>query len=629
MMEQANSSDPRARRMIGELALALGGLHRLSEIKAVACSGSLKLITTSPVHVCGYWECAWTVAGQFRSTVWLPGDIRVRTVFDASTGKGWVLEADDSVQPLPPEECAEIRGLLYLLSLDWLRPGGIPGMVLAERDADASELLMRPAEGSPCTVLCGETGLPRTLEWTAPVAKRGLHPRLLAARLGLKATPPADGPRITELGDWGDVDGYGIPRQVAEKLAGGPEYIYFPEKVEFNPSLPPDYFDRPVPPPPDIQFPDGAHSVTLPFDLIESRIVLQVGVNGQGPFPFLLDSGTSASMLDINLAKRLGIPLRCSFEGNLGGGSGVTKVDLAEGVCLQLGGLESRTHNIMAMAINHKTETYAGFETLGFLGGDFIGRFVVEVDYEKRTVSLHDVSRPPSGLQDSLPIQVSSGVPMVNATLSVSGRRLETTLMMDTGAGWAVVLNQPFVQAENLGGDITPTIDTVTFGVSGAAPLALGRVTALQLGAPTVDQPVAALALEASGTLGDSSFSGILGAETLRRLLVRLDYRRATFSFETNPLMAVPIEYEMSGLVLRVAPGGEAFQVAFVVADSPAEQAGVREQDQIVEIDGRPVTKWTLPEFLALCRVPDRELRLGLRRGGKTMATEFRTRKLI
>ncbi len=629
MTEEKKIRDPRTRLMVEELARALGGIERLADLEAVFCSGSLKLIATSPVHVCGYWECAWTTAGQFRSTVWLPGDIRVRTVFDASSGRGWVLEADDSVAPLPPEECRELRGWLYLLSLSWLEPHRLPGRVQAERDAGAEELRMHSFGGSPCMVTCGGDDLPEELLWTSPAAKKGLHPRLLAARIGLHETPPVGGPRTTALARWAEVEGYHVPRQVEEKSSSGPTYIYYPEKFEFNPSLPPGYFKRPTPPPPDTQFPVGSHSVTLPFTLVESRIVLPVRVNGEGPYPFMLDTGTSASMLDIGLAKRLKLPLRCSFKGNLGGGSGVTTVDLAEGVSLQLGGLESRTHNIMVMSINRRTETYAGFETMGFLGGDFVGRFVVDIDYERLTLTLHDATRPPSNSPESLPIQVSSGVPMMAATLALTEKRLDATLMMDTGAGWAGVLNQPFVESQGLRSTISPTIETVTFGVSGEAPLALGRTAALELGSQPVKQPLLALALEAAGTLGSTSFSGILGAEVLRRFRVRLDYRRATVCFTPNALTPVPIEYDMSGMVLQSDPERGTFQVAFVVTGSPAEEANVRKLDQIVAINGRPTEKWSLPEFLRLCRQPGMDLHLELRRDGEAVAARLQTRRLI
>ena len=46
----------------------------------------------------------------------------------------------------------------------------------------------------------------------------------------------------------------------------------------------------------------------IPFDLRTRRPVLEVMINGEGPYKFLLDTGASQSMISFDLAKKLKLP---------------------------------------------------------------------------------------------------------------------------------------------------------------------------------------------------------------------------------------------------------------------------------------------------------------------------------
>jgi len=63
---------------------------------------------------------------------------------------------------------------------------------------------------------------------------------------------------------------------------------------------------------------NGQPSVTIPFDLIDNRIVIDVKLDGKGPFRFIFDSG-AVSVVSMELARATGLKV----EGLTGGGSGV------------------------------------------------------------------------------------------------------------------------------------------------------------------------------------------------------------------------------------------------------------------------------------------------------------------
>lgn len=73
----------------------------------------------------------------------------------------------------------------------------------------------------------------------------------------------------------------------------------------------------------------------------------------------------------------------------------------------------------------------------------------------------------------------------------------------------------------------------------------------------------------------------------------------------------------------------QAPDIGWIDAGSPAEKAGLRENDVILAIDGRPVKTWGDVE-VAVGTKPERELKLGIRRDGAAMpvslTTESRTK---
>jgi hypothetical protein len=49
--------------------------------------------------------------------------------------------------------------------------------------------------------------------------------------------------------------------------------------------------------------------VEIPFDFVRNEIILQVKVDGKGPFNMMLDTGTDPSAVDLATAKELGLEL--------------------------------------------------------------------------------------------------------------------------------------------------------------------------------------------------------------------------------------------------------------------------------------------------------------------------------
>ena len=69
----------------------------------------------------------------------------------------------------------------------------------------------------------------------------------------------------------------------------------------------------------------GRETVTVPMKLVMNRPTVEVKVNGQGPYLFVLDTGAGTNVLDPKLAKELG--LESSGETKIGDPSNPEAID--------------------------------------------------------------------------------------------------------------------------------------------------------------------------------------------------------------------------------------------------------------------------------------------------------------
>jgi predicted aspartyl protease len=141
----------------------------------------------------------------------------------------------------------------------------------------------------------------------------------------------------------------------------------------------------------------GGGSKTVNFDFVAntSLVVVPVTINGSGPYRFLLDTGASDSILSTAVADRLNIP------------NGIPRTLLTAGgnvpVTLRL----LMTLNVGAARLENIGIAVADFQLLkslgvdGILGGDYLRRFKISIDYDNKAVSIEPYCPAPVSRLDA------------------------------------------------------------------------------------------------------------------------------------------------------------------------------------------------------------------------------------
>jgi hypothetical protein len=212
------------------------------------------------------------------------------------------------------------------------------------------------------------------------------------------------------------------------------------------------------------------------------------------------------------------------------------------------------------------------------------------------------------------------------------GKPVEGEFIVDMGAGrFTVILNTPLVESRRLLTLAQKTIEELgAKGVGGNVNLLVGRLPQLQLGRFTFRNPVIYLAQDRKGAFASTEFSGVIGGELLRRFKVIFDYAHKRLYLEPNANLTDAFEYDMSGI--RMEAEGEnlkTFRVKRVAENSPAFEAGVRQGDLILAVDGKPASELSLSQINQMFKQEGKEHVLEIITGEKTKQVRFNLRRLI
>lgn len=365
----------------------------------------------------------------------------------------------------------------------------------------------------------------------------------------------------------------------------------------------------------------------IPFELNGSGIYLQLRVNGSKPLWFALDTGAAGSVINKATAEALGLKMEGSNETT--GAGGQVPSSSVKGVTFDIGSAQLKDLNATTIALT-SMENATGHTMDGILGSELFRRFVVEIDYENQALNLYEPAGfVYEGRGESLPLSFIHNHPYVRAKVAAPGREpVEGKFILDTGSGFPLVLLNSFVKEHQLADSSTKTLKIFGRGVGGEILMPVGRTARLMLGSYSLENPITSF--PQSGMFAQSDTAGNIGSALLRRFKVTFDYSRKRMFVEPNKYFSEPFEHDMSGLqVVTESPAFNIFRVKRVLANSPAEEAGLKQGDEIITFGGRPVAELKLAALRAMLRQPEKQYALKVRRGAETLSVSLKTRRMI
>jgi hypothetical protein len=399
--------------------------------------------------------------------------------------------------------------------------------------------------------------------------------------------------RTTFLSDYRAVGGVKVPFAI-RSTNGESKYdqVITLESIEFNGPIEAATFAMPSPPPADYRFASGKTSTTVPFELLNNHIYVQVKLNGQGPFRLLCDTG-GANIVTPELAQRLGLKTEGALQGR-GVGEKSEDVALTKIDSVQVGDVTVASQ-VFAVYPLGAFSSAEGVDASGLIGYEVFKRFAVRLDYEKGLLTFTEPAAfTYTGKGVAVPFKFNAHIPQVEGAIDGIPGRFD----IDTGSRASLDILAPFAEEHRLNERYAAKIEGVTgWGVGGAARSRITRAKELRLGDVKIASPVTELSLQKEGAFVDPYVAGNVGAGVLKRFNITFDYRNQQLFFEPNANDSRPDVFDRSGMwLIGEGPG---FKVIDVIAGGPADKAALRAGDRIVAVDGVKAGAIPLPDLRA------------------------------
>jgi len=273
--------------------------------------------------------------------------------------------------------------------------------------------------------------------------------------------------------------------------------------------------------------------IEAPFTFAHNQIVLQVKVNGKGPYNMLLDTGTNPSAVDLASAKEMGLKIAGKgFQGS-GGGTDKNQAYPTELALIEVGNLVAR--NIPAAAIDlSKPSQRLGRQLHGVLGYSLLKNRIVQIDYAKLVVRFYTGSpiiksemRQNKASRMALPFRLVDGLPVIEAYVNEK----KITALIDTGSSLTLSLKPNAISKLGLQEEATKAELDTSVGYNGQAAVRKGKIERLRVGEISLEKASATFFMKGTGH-DDSSSEGSIGNLFLKDFVVTFDYGSKMVIFE-------------------------------------------------------------------------------------------------
>lgn len=384
----------------------------------------------------------------------------------------------------------------------------------------------------------------------------------------------------------------------------------------------------PVTPARNYHFASGTRALGIPFQLSSNFVLVQLRVNNSRPLWFLF-STASTSVIDNGIAKELGLRVQ-GKEKSTAPASSIGPESIS-GVSLALPGVTTFNHTVAVLPLEFLS-SIMGQRIAGLIGYDFISRFVIEVDYAARKMNVYaPAAYRYSGSGEILSIKFIDKSPFVAVKIMMEGREaVEGTVELATESSGVLTVQRSFAEIHEL----LKSVKGFRLGHVGGDEESMSRtlqarVKNIQVGRFTIINPIVSFS-QAEADMDATDGDGQIGGEVLRRFRLILDYSRQRIILEPNKHLAELVEADMSGFeFVAEGEGLKKLTINEVIANSPAAEAGLQDEDELTAINGRPVTEFSLEQIRQLFKQVGKEYVLQLKRGSQALQVKLKMRRLI
>ena len=320
---------------------------------------------------------------------------------------------------------------------------------------------------------------------------------------------------------------------------------------------------------------------SFPFSVFTGGVILVRATLDNFPdsLNFILDTGSGGISLDSATSEQLKLHPQPSDKTILGI-AGIRQVSFLYNRTLHLPNLTVDSLNFHVSDYDILTQVY-GARIDGIIGYSFFSRYIVDINYDSNRVYVYSRGsfRYPHGGYLMRPVIAS--LPIIGAEVT-DVHKVSSRFYFDTGAGLCTLLSTDFVTDSAFLDSHKKLFYTQAQGLGGKAVMRMTTLKEVKVGRYHFRQVPIYIFDDQYNVTSYPNLGGLIGNDILRRFNVILDYSRRMIYITPNSHYRDPFDYSYTGLGMYWVEGE--VRVGDVMKDSPAEKAGLKEDDVIIAV---------------------------------------------
>lgn len=376
----------------------------------------------------------------------------------------------------------------------------------------------------------------------------------------------------------------------------------------------------------------------IPFHFINGLIVIEATLQNNVKVKLLVDTGAENLILfNKNIINYLGVEPSKKVTMKGADLSYEVTAHICRKISIKLEGARPLKRDFLVLDDNFlKIDQALGIKVDGLVGGRLFWGTVMNIDYQKQLITLHSKKSfvpPKSSLTEKLDLEMMNNKTYIKAEMTrYKGSSIPLKLLLDTGASMGLLiflethpeLVLPDIYLEGplgrgLGGDITGYLaKTKTLRLCKSLHFN-NLVTNYQYVSDHVDPELY------------NNRNGILGNPILSKFKVTIDYVDQVLYLDPIKNYNKRLTVDKSGMIIYASgPKLNDYIVKYVLAGTPADEAGIQIGDQIKRVGLLPVNFLSLANLNAKFSGKEgRTLRFKLRRGSTIIKTKLKLKDYL
>lgn len=367
---------------------------------------------------------------------------------------------------------------------------------------------------------------------------------------------------------------------------------------------------------------------TIPFELIDGIIILDVKINKTVDAKFIFDSGEESMTLDPNLIEKL--KLKNVDTKELLGMASSKYVPIYNYLSVSLG--DFTIDSIQGGAIDLSAQTkMLGTQIDGLVGYEILNKYVCEINYDKQIIKLSKTLETDVSDYTQKPLFASDKLPVLNNCKSVFQDSFELTgnFVLDFGANTTVIMNTLVATENGLYDRIGKNFHSGNVSTTGRHQTHTGRLKTFTFADYTFNSTAVSLGTSYSGFLGKMGYTGLLGNGFLKRFNTIYDLPSRKIYFKPSKYFNDKPIVNCTGISLKSNLSFDSVFVSKVYENTVGYNAGIKANDQLLRINAEDVSKYKLNELKEILNKAGEKVKLEFKREDKEYEVNLTLEEII